>query len=38
MRSRLTTLIFIGMLLGIVVGYMCSIMWPDPHTAKSISG
>ncbi|GJD49855.1 Proton/sodium-glutamate symport protein [Methylobacterium crusticola] len=36
--SRLTTLIFIGMLLGIVVGYLCSITWPDPQTAKEISG
>ena len=38
MRSRLTTLIFIGMLLGIVVGYLCNIVWPDPQTAKTISG
>src|SRR3954454_4851921 len=38
MRSRLTTLIFIGMLLGIGVGYACSILWPDPQTAKTIAG
>lgn len=38
MRSRLTTLIFFGMLLGIAVGYLCSIMWPDPQTAKTIAG
>ena len=39
MRSnRLTTLIFIGMILGIVVGYLCSITWPDPQTAKEIAG
>src|SRR5215218_8578069 len=38
MRSRLTTFIFIGMLLGIAVGYACSIIWPDPQTAKTISG
>jgi len=38
MRSRLTTFIFIGMLLGIGVGYACSILWPDPQTAKTISG
>ena len=38
MRSKLTTLIFIGMILGIVVGYMCNIMWPDPQTAKTIAG
>ncbi|GJD59324.1 dicarboxylate/amino acid:cation symporter [Methylobacterium dankookense] len=36
--SRLTTMIFIGMLLGIVVGYLCSITWPDPQTAKEIAG
>ncbi len=36
--SRLTTLIFIGMLLGIAVGYACSITWPDPQTAKEIAG
>jgi Na+/H+-dicarboxylate symporter len=39
MRSqRLTTTILIGMALGIVVGYMCNILWPDPQTAKEISG
>jgi Na+/H+-dicarboxylate symporter len=39
MRSnKLTTMIFIGMLLGIAVGYACNILWPDPQTAKSISG
>jgi len=39
MRSqRLTTTILIGMVLGIVVGYMCNILWPDPQTAKEISG
>jgi len=39
MRStRLTTLIFVGMVLGILVGYLCSITWPDPQTAKEISG
>ncbi len=38
MRSRLTTYIFIGMILGILVGYACSITWPDPQTAKTISG
>ena len=36
--SRLTTMIFIGMLLGIVVGYLCSITWPNPQTAKEIAG
>ncbi|MFL4990440.1 MAG: dicarboxylate/amino acid:cation symporter [Microvirga sp.] len=38
MRSRLTTFIFLGMLLGIVVGYACSLIWPDPQTAKTIAG
>jgi Na+/H+-dicarboxylate symporter len=38
MRNRLTTFIFVGMILGIIVGYLCSIMWPDPQTAKTISG
>ncbi|MDP4025968.1 dicarboxylate/amino acid:cation symporter [Methylobacterium sp. NEAU 140] len=36
--SRLTTLIFIGMILGIAVGYLCSVTWPDPQTAKMIAG
>ena len=36
--SRLTTMIFSGMLLGVVVGYLCSITWPDPQTAKEIAG
>ena len=38
MRSKLTTFIFIGMLGGIAVGYACNMLWPDPQTAKSISG
>src|SRR3954471_8589842 len=38
MRSRLTTFIFLGMLLGIAVGYACSVIWPDPQTAKTIAG
>jgi Na+/H+-dicarboxylate symporter len=39
MRSnRLTTMIFIGMVLGILVGYACNILWPDPAIAKSIAG
>src|SRR5262245_14886572 len=37
MRSKLTTIILIGMVLGIVVGYACHIMWPDPKTAKGIA-
>ena len=38
MQSRLTTYIFIGMILGILVGYGCSVAWPDPQTAKTIAG
>ena len=39
MRSqRLTMIIFIGMLLGIAVGYACHELWPDPQTAKTIAG
>lgn len=38
MQSRLTTYIFLGMLLGIAVGYLCNITWPDPQTSKEISG
>src|SRR5499433_2836495 len=37
MRSKLTTIILIGMLLGILVGYACHILWPDPKTAKTIA-
>jgi Na+/H+-dicarboxylate symporter len=37
MRSRLTTIILIAMLLGIAVGYACHTLWPDPATAKSIA-
>ena len=28
MRSKLTTIILIGMVLGILVGYACHILWP----------
>ena len=39
MRSqKLTTIIFIGMVLGILVGYACNQLWPDPQTAKTIAG
>ena len=37
MRSRLTVIILIGMVLGILVGYACHILWPDPNTAKTIA-
>ena len=35
--QRLTTIILIGMVLGILVGSACHAMWPDPATAKSVS-
>ncbi len=39
MRSqRLTMIIFVGMVLGIAVGYACNQLWPDPQTAKTIAG
>ena len=39
MRSqRLTMIIFIGMVLGIAVGYACHQLWPDPQTAKTVAG
>ncbi|HEY6334502.1 MAG TPA: dicarboxylate/amino acid:cation symporter [Alphaproteobacteria bacterium] len=39
MRSqKLTIVIMIGMVLGIIVGYMCNMLWPDPQTAKEIAG
>jgi Na+/H+-dicarboxylate symporter len=37
MRSRLTTIILIGMVLGILVGWACHALWPDPKTAKTIA-
>jgi Na+/H+-dicarboxylate symporter len=37
MRKRLTTVILIGMVLGILVGYACHILWPDPTTAKAVA-
>src|SRR5438105_1558791 len=37
MRSKLTTIIMIGMVLGIIVGYACHTLWPDPKTAKTIA-
>ena len=39
MRSqRLTTVILIGMILGIGVGYACHEVWPDKATATAIAG
>ena len=36
--QRLTTFILAAMLLGIGVGWMCHELWPDPATARAISG
>jgi len=38
LSNRLTTTIFIGMVLGILVGYAINTLWPDPQTAKAIAG
>ena len=39
MRSRnLTTWIFIAMIAGVIVGYMCNQMIPDAKTAKTVAG
>ncbi len=37
-RISLTAWIMIGMVLGIVVGYVCNTMAPDPKVAKEIAG
>jgi Na+/H+-dicarboxylate symporter len=36
--KAITTAILIGMILGIIVGYLCNILAPDAETAKSIAG
>jgi Na+/H+-dicarboxylate symporter len=39
MRSqKLTTIILIGMVLGILVGAACHALWPDPAVATAIAG
>jgi Na+/H+-dicarboxylate symporter len=35
---KLTTVIFIGMVLGILVGWAINNLWPDPKTAAAIAG
>jgi len=35
--QKLTTIILIGMVLGILVGWACNTLWPDPKTAKTIA-
>src|ERR1044072_2366178 len=37
MRSKLTTIIMIALVLGVLVGWACHTMWPDPKIAKSIA-
>ena len=36
--QRLTTWIFMAMIAGIIVGYMCNQLIPDPKTAKTVAG
>jgi len=38
MSKKFTTLILIGMVLGIVVGYACNTAFPDPKTAATVAG
>ena len=38
MRNRFTMFILIGMVLGIVVGYACHAMFPDPKVATTVAG
>jgi Na+/H+-dicarboxylate symporter len=37
-KRNLTTWILIGMVAGIIVGYACNMAFPDPQTAKTVSG
>jgi Na+/H+-dicarboxylate symporter len=36
--QRLTSVILVGMVLGILTGYACNTLWPDPRTAATIAG
>jgi Na+/H+-dicarboxylate symporter len=38
MKSKLTTWIFVAMLAGIGVGWMCHELLPTPESAKTVSG
>ena len=38
MKSKLTTWIFLAMLAGIGVGWMCNELLPTPETAKTVAG
>src|SRR6266568_2546715 len=35
--QKLTTIILVGMVLGILVGWACHELWPDPKTAKTVA-
>jgi Na+/H+-dicarboxylate symporter len=37
-KAKLTTWIFVGMLSGIAVGWMCHALLPTPEAAKSVAG
>src|SRR4051794_24543432 len=37
-NKKLTTWIFVGMIAGIVVGYLCHELLPTPETAKTVAG
>jgi Na+/H+-dicarboxylate symporter len=38
MGKKFTTLILIGMILGIVIGWACNVAFPDPKTAATVAG
>jgi Na+/H+-dicarboxylate symporter len=38
MSKKFTTLILIGMVLGIAVGYACNMAFPDPKIASTVAG
>jgi Na+/H+-dicarboxylate symporter len=38
MGKKFTTLILIGMVLGIVIGWACNMAFPDPKTAATVAG
>src|ERR1700750_2166141 len=38
MKRGFTKLILLALAAGIVVGYACNMMFPDPQTAKTVAG